>query len=403
MDFSLDDIAKMDSLVIASTQQQQQQQASQDTGSQQHHLETNKTTVTIVANSVPSQTTNEDDPFGDIPDVDIDALVQANRQGDAPSSAPNQFFQSANNTATLAPVAKTETTPTSSVEQEDPFGDLPDFDIDAIIVKLAEESTTRAPTGCIAPAMMIPEKPIVIPNAAAQTRSTAADDDDEFPDDIDFDALDQAIAEQNTSLTLSSSHEMAAPPANAVVRNPRRLAPAISSDGRLFLTCSRYKVIRVVEDVSTFTKTLTLASWTPDMLQDEDKASRAIHHHSEQQRMHVLNRSWPAAGVVHLRGEWYHTRLADGDAVHIVSLTGQFRTDVLPLILHTCPPHGSDSDDLLLIVHPDLLLTPTAISETVSCTRRAILKNRLGSSGLTGKLLCSAFRDPLFVRWPLTC
>jgi hypothetical protein len=121
------------------------------------------------------------------------------------------------------------------------------------------------------------------------------------------------------------------------------------------------------------------------MLKEDDP--KAIH------RSDTLGRTqrrttWSIDGVLHLRGEWYHTRVDEGDTIHICSLRGTCRTDssALPLILHTNPPSGSDNDDLILIVHPDMLLTPTGISETVSCTRRAILKLRLGSSGLTCKL-----------------
>jgi DNA replication factor Dna2 len=397
MDFSLDDFAEMDSLVIAATQQHASQSQSSNDGLQQQQqykaptiqqlgqlqLET-KAPAAIASNPVPSQafsTHKEDDPFGDIPDIDIEALVRAN-QGEVPSSlavpvppipsAKPSVLEHHKTAPTPGPKSEAPAPRSGNKEDnEDQFDDLPDFDLDAL-VKQAE--LTRAEMDGRPPAVT----PILPNGPALQTSVT---EDDEFPD-IDFDALDKAVAER-TVPSQTYSPQTAVPPPNAVVRNPRRFAPT-SSDDRSFLTFSRYKVIRVDEDVSTFTKTLTLACWTSDMLQEEEKASQFIHHHSER-RMHDPNRVWPTAGVAHLRGEWYHTRLSDGDTIHIVSLTGQFRTDVLPLILHTCPPHGSDSDDLVVIVHPDLLLTPTAISETVSCTRRAILKNRLGSTGLTCK------------------
>ena len=57
----------------------------------------------------------------------------------------------------------------------------------------------------------------------------------------------------------------------------------------------------------------------------------------------------------------------------------------LPLLMHTTPPASSVADDLVIVVHPEVLFTPTTISETVTCTRRAVLKNRLGSTGLSCK------------------
>jgi hypothetical protein len=174
----------------------------------------------------------------------------------------------------------------------------------------------------------------------------------------------------------------AVPPALAPVCNPR--VSSTSAD-LLYLAFSRYKVIRVDLDDSTYTKTLAVAAWQTTMLKEDDP--KAIH------RSDTLGRTqrrttWSIDGVLHLRGEWYHTRVDEGDTIHVCSLRGTCRTDssALPLILHTNPPAGSDNDDLILIVHPDMLLTPTGISETVSCTRRAILKLRLGSSGLTCKL-----------------
>ncbi|EJK52986.1 hypothetical protein THAOC_27658, partial [Thalassiosira oceanica] len=48
-------------------------------------------------------------------------------------------------------------------------------------------------------------------------------------------------------------------------------------------------------------------------------------------------------GYLHLRGDWYYTSARPGDVVHLVSLSGSFRTDPpsLPAVLHTDPPPGS--------------------------------------------------------------
>ena len=237
-----------------------------------------------------------------------------------------------------------------------------------------------------------------------QTCQDAEKDDDEFGDfpmDFDFDALDQSITQQCQPLTdpyvaaLSSSTATSPPPTTTPIRNPRTATAEI--DG--FISYSRYKIMAVQDDGRTFTKALSVTTWRAEML-DEVLKSRSIHKTDEFARSQAsVVKQWPIEGVVYLRGEWYHTHLQNGDIIHICSLSGQFRTDVeaLPLLLHTVFPTGSDQDDLMLIVHPDMLLTPTVISETVSCSRRAVLKNRLGSTGLTTRApLFGTMRHQLF-------
>ena len=46
--------------------------------------------------------------------------------------------------------------------------------------------------------------------------------------------------------------------------------------------------------------------------------------------------------------------------------------------------HGSaDQDDLVLVIHPDELITPTLISEAFTCPHLSVLQQRLGSTGLS--------------------
>ena len=45
---------------------------------------------------------------------------------------------------------------------------------------------------------------------------------------------------------------------------------------------------------------------------------------------------------------------------------------------------GMDND-LVMVVHQNILITPTLISEAVTCSRRAVLKSRMGSNGFTCK------------------
>jgi hypothetical protein len=235
----------------------------------------------------------------------------------------------------------------------------------------------------------------ILPRPEQLAENVAKDiDTDPFGDfpEVDFEELDKTIAAHQThsqptnltlhtcvkvqSLTLYDQHPHSRP-AIAPVINP--LSITQEAPGELHhLSFTRYKVLQVFEDTTTFTKTLSLASWQTSMLREDIRRTWHLDDRC------TSDAAWPEAGLVHLRGEWYHTRITTGDVIHICSLTGRFRTDTLPLILHTCPPPGSVEDDLVIVVHPDMLLTPTCISETVSCTRRAVLKSRLGSSGLTG-------------------
>jgi DNA replication factor Dna2 len=331
--FTTEELAVMDSMVVrVHHQEPSTDNFTTTTGNRPHISTVQPAAAERIVRPTPSANKRDetDDPFGDddFTDVDIDALLRA------AANTENKSQQ--------------RQVPRSLT---DPFSDLSD-------VELLDALLSTHPT--------VPPKP-----------NEAAEKEDEFPD-IDLEALDRLIIAQ-------TKPDHAPPPEHAAIRNPRRQrAP---SDPRSYLTFSRYKILQLHEDTSTFTKTATLARWTLEMLKEEEQVTRTMHHPSDPKRpFHddLPPKQWTRAGAIHLRGEWYHTPLQEGVIIHIVSLTGNFQTDTLPLTLHTCPPSGSDTeDDLVLVVHPDLLLTPTIISETVSCTRRAILKSRLGTTGLT--------------------
>ena len=216
------------------------------------------------------------------------------------------------------------------------------------------------------------------------------DDEFDFPD-LDFVAIDETIARRSAqtqrsvsdnSLTDLSDKELLGmvPPKNVPVSNKRRAKSHDNSD----LTFDRFQVVRVKVDDQTCTKILVVALWNDSMRIDEtrrDPNLRALRPFTAG--------TFKGDGIVFLRGEWYHTVIDPGDIIHICSLTGKFETGLegLPLMMHTTPPAASRRDDLILIVHPDILLSPTIISETMTCTRRAVLKNRLGSTGITCKFV----------------
>jgi hypothetical protein len=194
-----------------------------------------------------------------------------------------------------------------------------------------------------------------------------------------------------------------------------------------YLQFSRYKVLRVETDNTArpLTKTLHVAYWKNDhdrydrrdLWKNNDINDRSTHHHTratitaakeqgcvQRKTEQLCTVPLPAedGGLIQLRDEWYCTNVSAGDIIHICSLTGASPTETLPISLDSNMNQNVDNicagSDLVLIVHPDLLLTPTTISEAVACTRRAILKNRLGSTGWTGKSVCM---DVCFVLRPL--
>ena len=248
---------------------------------------------------------------------------------------------------------------------------------------------------------------------------TPKDEFGDFPD-LDFDSIDQAIAQRLTQRAeiaetcsiddhANDQSRFVLPP--SIVANPRNAA---SSDEKLsFLTFSRYKVITVHDDISTYTKTLAVAAWRNEMLKEQEEAKK-LFRNLKAKRADVRGAQYTnglvdwnpprylqlaSDGYLHLRGEWYHTKVIPGDIVHVCSLTGRFRTDVeaLPLVLHSFPPEGSDIDDLVLVMHPDVIVTPTTVGEAVGCSRRAVLKTRLGSTGRPSQAaLIGTMRHELF-------
>jgi hypothetical protein len=231
---------------------------------------------------------------------------------------------------------------------------------------------------------------------------TAAEDEfGDFPD-IDFDAIDQVIAKRESlspccdgQAPLSSPLTTAPPSPSMIVKNPK--TESFDSEGFAFLTFSRYKVLSVEDDSSTYTKALLVAGWTTEMMEHE-KQARGMHK-TLRRPTRKRNLEYQPAGRIYLRCEWYHTRIAEGDVLHLCSPSGKYRTDegALPIVVDSAPPAGSDADDLVVVMHPDLLITPTTVSETVGCSRRAVLKSRIGSTGLSSQAaLFGTMRHELF-------
>ena len=276
----------------------------------------------------------------------------------------NSSSATENETKVLSTGTKQES---ASSEQEQPMSEFDDFvdfsEEDLALIDAAESKSSQSSNGA---------NPRSNPGSKVTEKQTDDFDDDPFDalpiDEAFFQELDKKLAEHKPS-PVHGRFEF--PPAHLPVRNLR--SPSFNSSSAL-PTFTRYKVVSVTVDGQTYSKAIGVVQWNRDML------------HSS--RVRTTNVKVVEDGHLILRGEWYHTPIEVETIVHLCSLNGAFRTDVssLPAILHTTPPAGSDKDDdLVMIVHPDMLIPPTIISETISCSRRAVLRSRLGSTGLSCK------------------
>jgi DNA replication ATP-dependent helicase Dna2 len=86
--------------------------------------------------------------------------------------------------------------------------------------------------------------------------------------------------------------------------------------------------------------------------------------------------------VVHtisLEGDWYNSTIISGDIFHIIFINpsgelGCFYPFSTQIVV-------SDQKNLI-IIHPDKLISPTRLSDSISCSRRGILleRSRLGGT-----------------------
>lgn len=221
---------------------------------------------------------------------------------------------------------------------------------------------------------------------------------DEFDDDLDdLAAIDLAAAMIKSNNTL--------PPQQLSSANNRRYMNVANSNGSqpTYLSFTRYVIRRMEEDFSTNTKTLAVGIWTSKedigRKNELDQLRRICEENDPTTMTSTTN---TIDGCIHLRGVWFYTQCNVGDVVHLCSISGQYMTDssVLPVVLDSGDPQGNDSqDDLVLVIHPDVLITPTLVSEAVDCSRLAVLQSRLGSTGLSAKpAIIGTLRHDLFER-----
>ena len=255
----------------------------------------------------------------------------------------------------------------------------------------------------------------LLPQLQCHTINEATSYDDEGAydfgnDDFDISAIDNQVKQYNESKPTDSDY-IPPPPVDAPIHNRQYCdvggsnsndVGSTSQKGPLFLSFTRYIIRQVKEDSNTYTKTIHVSISNPKeevAYEDETERLKKICSKTNNDTAnHTAANS--VDGCIHLRGEWFHTNAQSGDIIHLCSISGKYLTDksALPVILHSSPPAGSDmNDDLVLVIHPDELITPTLVSEVVKCPRLAVLQSRLGSTGLSAKsAVIGTLRHDLF-------
>ena len=91
----------------------------------------------------------------------------------------------------------------------------------------------------------------------------------------------------------------------------------------------------------------------------------------------------------------YESDIRGGDIIHLVtSLTAFDFDNLLAPSVAKCMEHGLQAESLefrvdnsggLIVVHPDIHVTPTRIADSFACSRKAILSDRIRGVGATNE------------------
>ena len=226
---------------------------------------------------------------------------------------------------------------------------------------------------------------------------------------IDFDKIDELVAKRQNGLSQSSNHnhittddddhhQQQQQQKQQHQQQQQQQQQQEQEQGPHFINCTRYQIWTIQDDVNSFTKILGVVLCTPK--QKNLNPNYPNNHDDDNDDNLEFNSLDPKPhpelhkidGHVHLYDEWYHTNCIVGDSIHICSISGKYNTDVSALPLHLKTISSvCRKDDLVLILHPDELITPTSISDAVSCSRRAVIKTRLGSKAMTCEFCTFAF------------
>ena len=317
--------------------------------------------------------------------------------------------------------------------------DLAAIDLSVALTRLSLNSTSRPAVEEASNTMNSPapscDNVIASPNNIGKNEEIISDDDDEdhYFAEMDFGALDDTIVrhrqqqQQQLLMTQEEQHDgmqsqpkrhlPPPPPPTGLPLFNRHRHPIVCEQGsKKSLSFTRYIVQTLHEDMSTYTKTIGVSQWNSSgnltssgfengRRRKGDQLDDLVSFCCDSQKTASSNIDDAKAavidGFIHLRGEWHHTACQPGDIIHLCSLSGDYLTDISALpVLHSDPPVGSDlNDDLILVLHPDELISPTIVSEAVQCPRLAVLRSRLGSTGMSSRsAVIGILRHELFER-----
>lgn len=89
---------------------------------------------------------------------------------------------------------------------------------------------------------------------------------------------------------------------------------------------------------------------------------------------------------ISLQGDWFDCEVKPGEVVHVIFPVGEGVSDreveEMLTSAHVVVNNGSGR---FLVVHPDVLVSPTKVADTVLCNRKAVLQSRLASDASKSK------------------
>ncbi|TLD09942.1 hypothetical protein PgNI_05644 [Pyricularia grisea] len=304
--------------------------------------------------------------YGD-DDFDDDTLMELDATLVAPEtpSGPNPVL--------AQPIQPPEKAKQTFVEVEDEFGDMDDDLFEAaegLLTHLESRSTSQHR---VEPQ---PNEVISLPqhsdsdakqhSAGVQFGDAGSDDffGDDFGGDFDFEAAELAATQsaQQGAVCNQATRSARASASASALTHPSQKARVIQ----------RYKVTRVDDAVYTTDTGRDCPEKILLLVEDTTKANV----------------------TVHLRGDWIETPVSTKAFVHII---GDFEHSGRCII---------DNSQNMLILHPDQLISSTVVADSFSCTRRAVLQDRVKATSeaspplVYGTMLHEIFQEALMAnKW----
>ncbi|CAK7225670.1 DNA replication endonuclease-helicase Dna2 [Sporothrix bragantina] len=298
-------------------------------------------TVDKPANTDIMSDYGDDDVFDEFDDFDDDMLAEIDA-----SLAPTRVHTVAPDVDPILAVVDTNTA-MSEPATRDEFDDLDDGLDDMVAddlltaietnVSRQANPATRTPRAAKATSKIKPASNVK-PGCEVGDMEDMYGGDDDFGDDFDFEAAELAATQAvgRAAATISA----AAPWANTQKSSQKRRA------------IQRYLVTNVL--ISSY---------------HDDRQSLC------QEKILVVQADGEkkdSGRAVHLRGDWFNTSASIKAYIHVL---GEFDSSGMCVI---------DDDHGMLILHPDQLLSSTVVAESFSCTRRAVLQDRVKETGTVG-------------------